>query len=150
MRYTSVVLIAVLFLAGLGLYGYGRFLQDSHVIENELSLLYAQQKYDELIEKSAAYADQPATHFWAGCAFIQKANLEDKKEAALVWLRRSEQEFRQALDANWPDWDTKYNFELARRLISDLEQPPKKDQTRIMKLLRPQPKAGAPAIKKVG
>lgn len=150
MRSTAVVLIAVLLASGAGLYMHGRSLQSIADFETQLELLYTQERYDDLIEKSATRTEQPLAHFWTGCAFIQKANLEEKKEAALVWLHRAEDEFRQALEANSSDWDTKYNFELTKRLISDLEQPAKKNETRTMKLLRPQPKAGPPSIKKVG
>src|SRR5439155_27094197 len=87
---------------------------------------------------------------WAGCAFFDKARAEENAEARLGWLSRAEEEFRRAVEAAPDDWDTTFNFELTTRLAAELRKQPKTPPNQLMQLLRPEPKAGARPVKRVG
>jgi tetratricopeptide (TPR) repeat protein len=119
-------------------------------IENELWALYRLGRYDDVIDKADRAPDAANPHFWAGCAFFDKAMAEDKPEARLGWMSRAEEELRRALDATPSDWDTKYDFELVTRLAAELRKQPKTPPNQLMQLLRPQPKAGAKPARRVG
>ena len=120
------------------------------VVANQLWLLYRLERYDETIEKAERAPDGAMPHFWSGCAFFEKGRAEQKPEARLGWLSRSEEEFRRAVEAAPGDWDTKYDFELVTRLAAELRKQPKTPPNQLMQLLRPQPKAGAKPVKRVG
>jgi tetratricopeptide (TPR) repeat protein len=119
-------------------------------IENQLWALYRLGRYDDVIEKADRSPDPANPHFWAGCAFFQKAMGEDKPEARLGWMSRAEEELRRAVEAAPGDWDTKYDFELVTRLAAELRKQPKTPPNQLMQLLRPQPKAGAKPARRVG
>jgi tetratricopeptide (TPR) repeat protein len=122
----------------------------SHVMANQLWLLYRLARYDELIDKAQA-APEPATpHFWSGCAFFEKGRAEEKTDARLAWFTRAEDELRHAIEATPADWDTKYDFELVTRLAAALRKQPQTPPRQLMQLLRPQPKPGARPVKRVG
>jgi tetratricopeptide (TPR) repeat protein len=122
----------------------------TRVIDNELWALYRLGRYDDTIEKADRAPDGAQPHFWAGCAFFEKALAEDKPEARLGWLNRAEEELRRAVEAAPDDWDTKYDFELVTRLAAELRKQPKTPPNQLMQLLRPQPKAGAKPARRVG
>ena len=129
-----------------------QYLADDYTrtVANQLWLLYRMQRYDDLIEKAERSPDGAAPHFWAGLALFAKARAEAKPEAQLGWLTRAEEELRRAVEADPSDWDTKYDFELATRLASELRRNPKTPPNQLMQLLRPQPKAGAKPARRVG
>jgi tetratricopeptide (TPR) repeat protein len=129
-----------------------QYLADDYTrtVANQLWLLYRLQRYDDLIEKAERSPEGAAPHFWAGLAFFAKARAEAKPEAQLGWLTRAEEELRRAVEADPSDWDTKYDFELATRLASELRKNPKTPPNQLMQLLRPQPKAGAKPARRVG
>ncbi len=102
------------------------------------------------IDKAERAPEEANPHFWAGCAFVDKARVEASAEARLGWLTRAEEEFRRAVEATPDDWDTKFNFELTTRLAAELRKQPKNPPNQLMQLLRPQPKAGAKPPKRVG
>jgi tetratricopeptide (TPR) repeat protein len=122
----------------------------SHVMANQLWVLYRLARYDELIEKAQGAPEPALPHFWAGCAFFEKARAEEKSEARLAWFGRAEEELRRAIEATPADWDTKYDFELVTRLAAALRQQPQTPPRQLMQLLRPQPKPGARPVKRVG
>ncbi len=122
----------------------------NRVIANELWLLYRLERYDEAIDKAGRAPEGANPHFWAGCAFFDKARAEEKPEARLGWLSRAEDEFRRAVEAAPGDWDTKFDFELTTRLAAELRRQPKTPPNQLMQLLRPQPKMGAKPPKRVG
>src|SRR5258708_9012129 len=127
------------------------FADDYHrVIENELWTLYRLGRYDEAIEKADRAPDGAAPHFWSGCAFFEKAVAEEKPEARLGWMIRADEELRRAVASAPGDWDTKYDFELVTRLAAELRKQPKTPPHQLMQLLRPQPKAGAKPVRRVG
>ncbi len=107
------------------------------IIHHELWLLYRHGQYDAVIEKADASRPTGTTHFWAGCALFQKARAEEQQGPRLGWLTRSEEEFRRALELQSDDWDTKYDYELTRRLVLLLQHQGTMTQT--PKLLRPEP-----------
>jgi tetratricopeptide (TPR) repeat protein len=122
----------------------------NRIVANELWLLYRLERYDETIDKAERAPEGAQPHFWAGCAFFDKARAEDNTEARLGWLSRAEEEFRRAVEAAPDDWDTKFDFELTTRLAAELRKQPKTPPNQLMQLLRPEPKAGARPVKRVG
>jgi len=122
----------------------------SHVMANELWILYRLGKYDELIDRAARAPETAMPHFWVGCAFFEKGKAEQKPEARTGWLSRSEEELRRAVEGEPEDWDAKFDFELVTRLSAELKKQPKTPPQQLMQLLRPQPKPGAKPVKRVG
>jgi tetratricopeptide (TPR) repeat protein len=122
----------------------------SHVLESRLWILHRTQRYDDVIDAAQRAPETAQPHFWAGCAFFEKARSEEKPEARLGWLTRAEEEFRRAVEAAPDDWDTKYDFELVTKLAAELRKQPKTPPNQLMQLLRPQPKPGAKPVKRVG
>ena len=120
------------------------------VVANQLWVLYRLQRYDDAIEKAERAPESASPHFWAACAFFEKARAEEKAEPRLGWLSRAEEEFHRAVEAAPGDFDTKYDFELTTRLAAELRKQPKTPPNQLMQLLRPQPKAGAKPVKRVG
>ena len=125
-----------------------RLLTASHdaAVFNQLALLYRAGQYDPLLQKAAAAPVAAGSHFWAGTTLLRKALLEKEPDAQLAWLERSEQELALALAANPDDWDTKFNYEMAARLVARLRQEPEKRPGPLLQLLRPQ--AGEPRPKR--
>jgi tetratricopeptide (TPR) repeat protein len=117
----------------------------SHAVSNHLSALYRLERYDETIDKAERSPERAAPHFWAGCAFFEKAAAEEKPEAQLGWLTRAEEELRRAVEAAPDDWDTKYDFELATRLAAALRKQPTTPPKQMMQLLRPPAPSAKPA-----
>jgi tetratricopeptide (TPR) repeat protein len=122
----------------------------SHVMANQLWVLYRLGRYDETVDTAGRAPEGALPHFWAGAAFFEKARAEDKPEPRLAWLTRSEDELRRAVQAAPEDWDTKYDFEMVTRLASELRKRPETPPNQLMQLLRPQPKPGAKPVKRVG
>jgi tetratricopeptide (TPR) repeat protein len=121
----------------------------NHTVSNHLWALYTQGRFDETIDKAERSPDQSSPHFFAGCAFFEKAGVEEKPEAMLGWLTRAEEELRKAVEAAPADWDTKYDFELTTRLAAALRKQPKTPPKQMMQLLRPPSASGKPP-KRVG
>jgi hypothetical protein len=113
---------------------------------NQLALLYRAGEYERLLQKTAAAPAGAGSHFWAGTTLLRKALLEKEPDAQLAWLERSEQELALALGTNPDDWDTKFNYEMAARLVARLRQEPEKRPGPLLQLLRPQ--AGEPRPKR--
>lgn len=111
------------------------------VIANELSVMYALQQYDAVVDKAGA-TGAPGGRFWAGCALFAKAAYEQKAEARLGWLSQSQEEFRRALEVSPTHWDAKFNYELIARLIADQWKKP--DAEKQMKLVKPSPQRHPP------
>ena len=122
----------------------------NRIVANELWLLYHLDRFDQAIDKAERAPEGAQPHFWAGCAFFDKARTEEKPEARLGWLTRAEEEFRRAVEAAPDDWDTKFDFELTTRLAAELRKQPKTPPNQLMQLLRPEPKAGPRPLKRVG
>ena len=112
---------------------------------NHLWVLYRLKRYDETIELAERAPGGALPHFWSGCAFFEKAVVEEQPETRLGWLSRAEEEFRKAIEAAPDDWDTKYDFELTSRLAAELRKQPKTPPRQLMQLLRPPSPAGRPA-----
>jgi tetratricopeptide (TPR) repeat protein len=121
-----------------------------HVMANQLWLLYRLRRFDETVDVAGRAPEGALPHFWAGAAFFEKARTADKPEPRLAWLTRAEDEFRRAVEADPGDWDTKYGFEVVTRLAGELRKRPETPPNQLMQLLRPQPKAGAKPVKRVG
>jgi hypothetical protein len=119
-------------------------------VGNQLALQYRLGQYDQLLEKAATSPSTAATHFWAGCTLFVLGRDEEKPEARVGWLSRAEQEFKNALELDPDDWNTKYNYELTRKLLDELRKQPKTPPKQLMQLLRPQPKAGGQPARRVG
>jgi tetratricopeptide (TPR) repeat protein len=111
---------------------------------NHLWVLYRLKRYDETIELAERAPASAGSHFWSGCAFFEKAVVEEKPDARLGWLSRAEEEFRKAIENAPENWDTKYNFELTSRLAAELRKQPKTPPRQLMQLLRPPSPAGKP------
>jgi tetratricopeptide (TPR) repeat protein len=127
------------------------FVRDYHrTVENQLWVLYRLGRYDDVIEKADRAPEGADPHFWAGCAFFEKAVAEEKPETRLGWMSRAEEELQRAVEAAPGDWDTKYDFELVTRLAAELRKQPKTPPNQLMQLLRPQPKLGAKPARRVG
>lgn len=93
-----------------------------HIVANHLFALYHIGRFDETIEQAQRSPDQASPHFWAGCAFFEKAKAEEETDSALALMTRAEEELKQAVQAAPNDWDTKYDYELATRLASALRK----------------------------
>jgi hypothetical protein len=119
-------------------------------VATQLWIQYQLEQYDELLEKAAASPSIAPVHFWAGCALFAKARNEETAEARLAWLGRAADEFRTALERTPDDWDTKYNYELTRRLLEELRKQPKTPPKQMLQLLRPEPKASGRPGRRVG
>jgi hypothetical protein len=115
------------------------------VVANQLWALYAAQRFDEVIDKASQAPEGAAPHFWTGCALFASAGREEDAEARLAWLTRAEEEFRRALAGAPDDWDTKVNFELTARVLSELRKQPKAPPPQVLQLLRPPPVSVRPA-----
>jgi tetratricopeptide (TPR) repeat protein len=121
----------------------------SRIAENRLWILYRLKRFDDAIEAAEHAPLDASPHFWAGCAFFEKARAEQQPETRLGWLARAEEELRKAVDGAPDDWDTKFNFELTSRLAAELRKQPKTPPSQMMQLLRP-PAPGAKAPRRVG
>ena len=122
----------------------------TRVVGNQLWLLYRMERYDDLIEKAERSPERAAPHFWSGLAFFAKARAEEKPEAQLGWLTRSEEELRRAVEAEPDRLGHEVRFELVTRLASGLRKQPKTPPNQLMQLLRPQPKLGTKPARRVG
>jgi tetratricopeptide (TPR) repeat protein len=114
-------------------------------VANQLWVLYRLKRYDETIELAERASTGALPHFWSGCAYFEKAVIDENPEARLGWLSRAEEEFRKAVEATPEDWDTKYDFELTSRLATELRKQPKTPPRQLMQLLRPPSPTGKPA-----
>jgi tetratricopeptide (TPR) repeat protein len=121
-----------------------------HAVAAQLSILHRLQRYDEIVDRAPRAPESALPHFWAGCAFFEKARAEEKPDARLAWLTRAEDKLRRAVERTPDDWDTKYDFELVTKLAAELRKQPKTLPNQLMQLLRPQPKPGAKPVKRVG
>jgi hypothetical protein len=110
-------------------------------LANQLRLHYHFGEYDKVIELATASPSNAAVHFWAGCALFEKARAEDNPDELLAWLNRAEGEFRKALEASPEDWDSKFNYEMTRRILDRLrenkEVPPDKLLPKLLEQPRP-------------
>ena len=118
-----------------------------HVASNHLYALYHQGRVDDLIEMAEKSPEEAHPHFWAGCAYFLKAQLEEESDSALAWLTRAEEAFKKAVAAAPEDWDTKYDYELTTRLAAALRKEPKAPPKQMMQLLRPP--TGAKPVRRV-
>jgi tetratricopeptide (TPR) repeat protein len=116
---------------------------------NRLWILYQQKRFDDTIDAAEHAPLGAAPHFWAGCAFFEKARAEQNPETRIGWLARAEEELHKAVEAAPGDWDTKFNYELASRLVAELRKQPKTPPAQMMQLLRP-PTPGAKTPRRVG
>ena len=48
----------------------------SHVMANQLWLLYRLQRYEETIDKAQRAPESALPHFWSGCALFERARAE--------------------------------------------------------------------------
>lgn len=119
-------------------------------VVSQLWIHYQLREYDALLEKAAASPSVGPVHFWAGVALFAKARDEDRADARLTWLGRAVEEFRSALEQQPEDWDTKYNFELTRRLLDELRKQPKTPPKQMLQLLRPEQKPVGQPGRRVG
>jgi hypothetical protein len=112
---------------------------------NELSLQYALRRYDRILEGRSAEPDRAPTSFWAGCVLFDKALVELVPKARLEIMSEAQRTFRRALELTPGDWDTKFNYEVADRLLRILQVQPEASPQEIIKILRdrgPQPRTG--------
>jgi len=121
----------------------------TRAIGNHLWALYRLERYDEVIDVAQKAPPEAQPHFWAACAFFQKANVEEKPEARLGWLTRAEEEFRKAVEEAPEDWDTKFDYELTTRVSAELRKQPNTPPKQMMQLLRP-PTPGSKLPRRTG
>ena len=121
----------------------------THVVANELWVLYRLGRFDETIDKAERSPDAASPHFWSGLAFFEKAQGEEKPDARLGWLGRAEEELHHAVEAAPGDWDTKFDFELTTRLATEMRRQPKTPAKQMMQLLRP-PASSSKPVRRVG
>ena len=113
--------------------------------DNELSLQYALRRYDRILEGRSSEPDRAPTSFWAGSVLFDKALVELVPRTRLEIMTEAHRTFRRALELNPGDWDTKFNYEVADRLLRILREQPEAPPEVIIKLLRergPQPRSG--------
>lgn len=121
----------------------------NRIAGNRLWILYQLKRFDDTIDAAEHAPLDAAPHFWAGCAFFEKARAEENPETRLGWLARAEEELHKAVEAAPDDWDTKFDYELASRLVTELRKQPKTPPAQMMQLLRP-PTPGAQTPRRVG
>ena len=124
-------------------------IEHTRAVGNHLLALYRLKRHDEVIDLAQKAPAAASPNFFSGCAFFQKAIVEEAPEARLGWLSRAEEEFRKAIEASPDDWDTKFDFELTTRLASELRKQPNTPPKQMMQLLRP-PTAGAKPPRRTG
>jgi hypothetical protein len=110
---------------------------------NQLSLQYMLRRYDRILETTGDGTAGFPESFWAGCVLFDKALVETDFKARLETLTEAHRKFRRALELNPGDWDTKYNYEVADRMLSVLQAQPEIAPQDVIKLLRdrgPQPR----------
>ncbi len=129
-----------------------RFLSSEYdrVVANQLWLLDRLERYEEAIEKAARAPEGANPHFWAGAACFKKGRTVVDQSARTAWLVRAQEELRRAVDAAPADWDAKFDLELAMRLNNQLRRRPQTPPSELMHLLRPEPRPGAVATKRIG
>lgn len=110
-------------------------------VSNQFFILYELGRYDELLEKAASSPVFSDVHFWTGCALFRRAGSETDVQAQISWLQRASDEFYNALKLEPDNWDAKYNYELAERIINELQD---KDESppQVLELLLPRPRQG--------
>ena len=116
---------------------------------NQLALLYRGGQYEVVLDRASASPAAATPHHWAGLALLQLGLSEGREDAQLVWFARAEEELRQAVEAAPDDWDTKVNYEIAARLLTEMRKQPKRRIENPLQLLRPQPAPNTPQ-RKVG
>jgi tetratricopeptide (TPR) repeat protein len=116
----------------------------------QLWIYYHLERYDEVLDKAQRAPDAADPHFWSGLAFYAKSRGDGKPEEQFDWLGRAEGELRRAVEATPADWDTKYDFELVTRLAAALRKRPRTPPNELMQLLRPEPRAGARPVRRIG
>jgi hypothetical protein len=120
-------------------------------IANQLQVQYHMGRFDAVIEKAASSLSTPSIHFWAGCSLFAKSRGVEKREDRVTWLNRAEEEFRKALEREPDDWDTKFNYEVTKHLLTELRQPkPQPPPQQFLPLLRPKPTIVDRPIRRVG
>lgn len=120
------------------------------IIGNQLRLLFHTDRNEETVEKAARAPEGANPHFWAAAACFEQGRAEADPSARLAWFGRAQQELIKAVDTAPDDWDAKYDLELALRLTFELRRAPQTPPGELMKLLRPDPKAGSTTTKRVG
>jgi hypothetical protein len=120
-------------------------------ITNQLQVQYHMGEHDVVIEKAASSLSAPGIHFWAGCSLFEKARGVEKREERVTWLNRAEDEFKKSLERQPDDWDTKFNYEVTKQLLTELRQqkaqPPPQQ---FLPLLRPKPTIVDRPVKRIG
>ena len=109
------------------------------VIYNQLAILYRSGDLDAVAEKAANAPAAAEPRFWAGTALLSRALAEEEPQARLLRAVAAEAELGQALRYAPDDWDTRFNFEMAARLLTGLRREPSAGKDKLMRLLRPQP-----------
>ncbi len=109
---------------------------DDLVRSNQLSLQYALRRYDGILEDAGAKAVRGPAAFWAGCALFDKALVEVDPEVRVRLMSEAHQSFRRALELAPGDWDSKFNYEVAGRFLSILQEQPQTPTPEIIKILR--------------
>ena len=124
---------------------------DAHAdaLGNQLALLYRKGDFTAVIDQAASRPAAAGSHFWAGLALMQLGMAEGKVDLQLTWFSRAEEELKRALQAAPDDWDTKVNYEIAARVVSEMRKGPTRRIENPLQLLRPQPAQGA-TPRKVG
>jgi mxaK protein len=136
----------------LGRFAVTRFLfaaPHAAAVYNQLGLLYRGGDHEGVLAKAAGAPAAASPHLWSGLALLRLGMAEGYADRQVTWFTRAEEELRQALEAAPGDWDAKFNYEIAARIVAELRRNPKKRIDDPMQLLRPQP-AQAPPVRKVG
>jgi tetratricopeptide (TPR) repeat protein len=120
------------------------------IIANQLRMLFHTDRNEETIEKAARAPEGASPHFWAAAACFEQGRVEQDPSARLMYFGRAQQELMKAVGAAPDDWDAKFDLELALRLTFELRRAPQTPPGELMKLLRPDPKAGSAPTKRAG
>ena len=59
------------------------------IAENRLWILYRMKRFDDTIDAAEHAPLGAAPHFWAGCAFFEKARAEQNPETRIGWKKTS-------------------------------------------------------------
>jgi hypothetical protein len=119
-------------------------------VANQLQVQYLLGKYDTVIEKAASSLSAAPVHFWAGCALFEKGRVAQKRDERVIWLNRAEEEFKKSLERQPADWDTKFNYELTRRLLIELREHRKPPPKQLLPLLRQLPRIPGVTDRRIG
>jgi hypothetical protein len=109
------------------------------LVFNRVRVMAATHKYDALspmleaaVKRMPSLADDPEYHFWMGNLQYRTAVAQNDKQARKAGLQQAAGSYRLALTLAPDDWDAKFNYQIAMRLLNGMRDK-KEDTTEKLK-----------------